>query len=563
MKFFIVTLLLFFSVHTVQAQLDKLMKDKKKKETQQQKPAEKKETAKKETAKKETVETKYKVGQAVEVLYSKRWYPGKITSIRGTSYRVDIGIESVKYNDFPEGSIRLPGSAVMEFKVGDLVDYGTKMNLYKSGTVKEIKDGKYLITAKDGTEAGWFVPEDVKKGEIIVFNLTGANFEVGQRVKVKIMNQWVDCKITNIDQASRRLEVRHGYTDEFVAFDDEKLYVETREKAKEGKQAFTKEVANPYFAVASAINWAAGDERLKDRMPSYYDSYFGYRPEERLQNLPKIKAELEGLVQAIAKFKDQPEQDPNDRWYKLSGETDKELKYSPAFYRAAAEKAGNGLALFMAKMLEGDLKSQFESLSKIGEATDLGAEGKSIWFYEGKSDLNNPGSEKFEAGTYDIVYNGGKEFQASLKNYLLPTYQAAGLSEADIAPLLQKAQAQISQVKDAFFRNLTPMRATFPYRDAGLEETCKKFIKENVPGAVILGVGITDASWDISYNDYGIPECRLKWGGVHFKEPKTGLCAYAALLLAQDYAGSGTYTAKSYVSSLRGFYFGYYVGKCQ
>jgi hypothetical protein len=91
----------------------------------------------------------------------------------------------------------------------------------------------------------------------------------------------------------------------------------------------------------------------------------------------------------------------------------------------------------------------------------------------------------------------------------------------------------------------------------------QKIHQRECSGAVILGVGITDASWDISYNDYGIPECRLKWGGVHFKEPKTGLCAYAALLLAQDYAGSGTYNTKSYVSSLRGFYFGYYVGKCQ
>ncbi len=563
MRILILILLTAFTWNTANAQLDKLIKDKKKKETQTQKPAEKKETAKKETKKEEQAETKYKVGQAVEVQYSKRWYPGKITSIRGTSYRVDIGIESVKYNDFPEASIRLPGSAVMEFKVGDLVDYGTKLEWHQSGTVKEIKDGKYLITAKDGTEAGWYVPEDVKKGEIIVFNLTGQNFEVGQRVKVKIMNQWVDCKITKVDAANRTLEVRHGYTDEFVGFNDEKLYVESREAAKEVKQAFSKDVATPYFAVASAINWASGDERLKDRMPSYYESYFGYRPDERLANLPKIKKELEGMTAAIAKYKDAPEPDPNDRWFSLSGETDKEMKYSPAFYRRAAEHAKDGMALFLGRMLEGDLKTQFDALAKIGEATDLGAEGKFIWFYEGKTDLANPGSEKFEAGTYDVVYNGGKDFLASVKNYLWPTYQAAGMTEADIAPVLQKAQAQIAEVKNAYYRNLTVMKASFPYRDAGLEETCKKFIRDNVPGAQIISVGITDANWDISYTDYDIPECRLKWGGVLFKEPKTGLCAYAALLLAQDYAGSGKYNTKSYVSSLRGFYFGYYIGKCQ
>lgn len=167
--------------------------------------------------------SKFKVGDKVEVKYSGKWYPGKITSVKSGKYRVDIGIDAAAYKDFAEADIREPQAGGHTAKVGDVVEtasakfkVGDKVEVqlggaWYAGTIKGATPGKpYRVELK--YPPGGF--KDINESDIreVVKSTAGSDgqFKVGDVVEAYKAGSWI--KVDILKAESRRFFVHwHGY----------------------------------------------------------------------------------------------------------------------------------------------------------------------------------------------------------------------------------------------------------------------------------------------------------------------------------------------------------------
>ncbi len=68
-------------------------------------------------------------------------------------------------------------------------------------------------------------------------------------------------------------------------------------------------------------------------------------------------------------------------------------------------------------------------------------------------------------------------------------------------------------------------------------------IKEELPDAEILGVGVMSPTWNIEKHSNGVPSVRYKYGMAWVKSAKfdDGYCRIAYVNVLQDYSGGGSY----------------------
>jgi hypothetical protein len=92
----------------------------------------------------------------------------------------------------------------------------------------------------------------------------------------------------------------------------------------------------------------------------------------------------------------------------------------------------------------------------------------------------------------------------------------------------------------------------YTHHDSGEESLMREAIKEEFPGAEVLGVGLKMANWEIEKHSNGIPSSRYKYGMVWLKSPafEDGFCRIAYVNVVGDYAGGSSYadTKANYIS---------------
>jgi len=83
----------------------------------------------------------------------------------------------------------------------------------------------------------------------------------------------------------------------------------------------------------------------------------------------------------------------------------------------------------------------------------------------------------------------------------------------------------------------------YNFHDSNDENLIKDAVKERIPDAEIMGIGVEQASWDIEKLGNGIPKDRYKYGMAWVKSSKfdDGFCRIVHVNIIQDYAGGGTY----------------------
>ncbi len=400
-----------------------------------------------------------------------------------------------------------------------------------------------------------------------IVNFSGKDFKVGEFVHVWYSNAWLETQI--LDVKDGKIKVMYGgYGERWFAFDDRTIRNKPREeaeaKAAEREKAFIAEVVNPYYHYAVAIMWATGDKRLATNTVARVP-WTGARGPKLVKEVPQMAQGLQNLAKLMQdKYGDYADIDvANHPQLKLLNEENKDLKYGASFYREAVKRTKDGLPKFLATRVRSTLDDQLKKLGALGEVSEHAAGGKGVWVAESKADPAVPGYDAFEPGTKDVAMEDGKAWKAALQNYLEPIYKAAGLGDAELAPLYAEADKAMADAKAAFQKNLPVMVVNFPSKDPVVEAFAKSFIVKNVPGANVMKAGTTSADWKVWTNAAGIPESRTRWGGALYKDPVTGLCAYGAVQAGQDYAGGGKYSKDTYFSGMGGAMFAYYVGKCK
>ncbi|MEK7487362.1 MAG: hypothetical protein AABZ60_23780 [Planctomycetota bacterium] len=222
----------------------------------------------------------------------------------------------------------------------------------------------------------------------------------------------------------------------------------------------------------------------------------------------------------------------------------------PSLYRKALEQYredGNRIAeIILNSAYEPKLKFIKEKMATVEKHS---AGGTGIYCYHESNEANS-------ADTVDIVFNKGQKTLEQLKKAIQQLYQPLGKSP-ETSKLLPEMDKAIEDARKAFHANLPVVSATFPYHEAKIEAFCKSYIEKTIPGAIVVQTGVLEEGWKISKNALDIPECRLKWAGVVFKETQTGLYAYSGLQYAEDYSGGGQYNSSGRISSLYGAVFGY------
>lgn len=523
----------------------------------------------------------FKAGDKAEGLETDgKWYAIEILRVEGDKYFVHwVGYDK-KYDRLLEaGKIRptsAPGAAAGVaqpgggFAVGDKVE-ALSFGKYKAATVISIKvvpssgQKKFRVRWDDGSGEYEVLASQMRAPAFV--NFSGKDFQVGQYVHVWYSNGWLETQILEVKDGQIKV-VFGGYGEKWFAFDDEAIRNKVREEqralAKGEEDTFIKEVAGQYYGYAKAVLWATGDERFADATPWVFQSMYGYKAQDALESLPKMAAglaEMTKLMQGkFAAFKgiDVANHPVMSRW----GEKGKEIKYASDTYRQAAAKASEGLPLFILKMNKDAIDKKLAAVKAMGEVSDIAGGGKGIAWSEGSAALGQPGDDSYQPGSQDVIKDGGKLFIAALKNQLQPLFAAAGLGEAAYAPVVAAGEKAVADAKAAFEQGLPVLAVTFPHKDAAVEAFCKSWIVKQVPGAKVLKAGTLDADWKVWKNSIGIPESRTRWGGVVYKDPTTGLCAYASINAGQDYA-AGKFSSATYFSKMGGAVFGAYVGKCK
>lgn len=525
----------------------------------------------------------YKAGDKAEGLETDgKWYAIEILRVEGDKYFVHwVGYDKKFDRLLEAGKIRpasAPGAAsgVAQpgggFNVGDKVE-ALSFGKFKAATVVSVRvlpasgQKKFKVRWDDGSGEYEVVAAQMRAPAFV--NFSGKDFQAGQYVHVWYSNGWLETQVLEVKDGKIKI-VFGGYGEKWFPFDDEairnKVREEQRAQVKGAEDEFIKEVAGPYFGYAIAVLWASGDPRFAERSAQSFDSMYGYKPEERIENLGKLAAGLADMAKLMeTKFAAFKEVSAANRAAQGKLNADKSgARYVGDTYRQAAAKAKEGLPLFVMKMNEAALNRMVDSVKKMGRVVSFGGGiGKGIPVEYGDVELGSPGHDKFQPSTKDVVKDGGKLFVAAVKNQLQPLFAAAGLGEADYAPAVAAAEKAIGEAKSEFEKALPTMSVNFPHKDGEVEQFAKEYILKKYPGGKILKVGTVEADWTIWKNNIGIPESRTRVAGVVFKDPTLELCLYAGINVGQDYAGGGKFSKNNYFSGMGGAIFGAYAGKCK
>ncbi len=102
----------------------------------------------------------------------------------------------------------------------------------------------------------------------------------------------------------------------------------------------------------------------------------------------------------------------------------------------------------------------------------------------------------------------------------------------------------------------TPGAKNFAFRNAAEEKMMKATLK-NAATLEIIKIGLFHGNWQISKNDYGLPNARYKQGFIWVRNTADDhpYCHLYQVNIIQDYAGGGTYAA-SYARFLGDTLFG-------
>lgn len=83
----------------------------------------------------------------------------------------------------------------------------------------------------------------------------------------------------------------------------------------------------------------------------------------------------------------------------------------------------------------------------------------------------------------------------------------------------------------------------YTQHDSSEEDLITSAVKQEVPGATVLQVGVSSPTWEIEKLGNGTPSSRYKYGMAWVKSTTfdDGFCRIAYVNIVQDYSGGGTY----------------------
>jgi hypothetical protein len=364
-------------------------------------------------------------------------------------------------------------------------------------------------------------------------NMSGT-YKVGDRVQVWHNGNgqftWMESRILEINDG--KYKIYYGGSRYNVAtFDESKIRNEAREKAQAERGQYFKDVKK--FRTV-----------LGEYTPDYYIWDNGnVTDDQKIDALKKAMPQIDELDK-LMKEKYADMKDPT--------ENVSDPSLLPSHLRDVVSRKAGTLSQIMAKITSGKLGGKLKSIKEdIAKVDALPGNGKGIWHLTGEGNT---------ADTYDIVFNNGQKTLMELKTYVDKFNQAAGLSgDGGIVAEYQKA---LADAKTAFFANLPASTFDIPYHDATIEGVCRKFLQDQIPGAVILKSGVEEANWRFEKTESGIILARLKWAAIQWKDPKTGQCCFSTFLYDEDALVNGTFQKPGYITSNYGYVFGWAYQKC-
>lgn len=83
----------------------------------------------------------------------------------------------------------------------------------------------------------------------------------------------------------------------------------------------------------------------------------------------------------------------------------------------------------------------------------------------------------------------------------------------------------------------------YTHHESGEDDLIKNAIKDEVPDAEFIDVGVSSPSWKIEKHGNGVPSSRYKYGMAWVKSATfdDGFCRIAYVNIVQDYAGGSSY----------------------
>lgn len=191
-----------------------------------------------------------------------------------------------------------------------------------------------------------------------------------------------------------------------------------------------------------------------------------------------------------------------------------------------------------------DADEYLECLAKVKNPE----KSKLVDFYIKEIEASKKSATNFKGGI-DGLYTGASyswiERSVSLKarKEFIAT-QTGWNSDQDAVTKINSALDDLKIVAIPKLKLLKINPSFFTYRDANAESLMKGYLK-NPAKLKIYKIGLSENSWLIAKNDFGIPLYRYKRGQMLVKNNSDdhGFCKGLFFEIRQDYAGGGTYAA--------------------
>jgi hypothetical protein len=496
-----------------------------------------------------TGEGGFKKGDIAEALNRDgKWYQVEIWNVSEREYGVRwSGVSGPNW--VKKDMVRAKGSGATStfvLVVGDRVH--ANAGGWKPGVVSNVTETggqkKYSIAFDDGSKAN--VGDDM----IRQYNFMGKDFKAGQYIRIWYSgNDSLDAAIVEVKEGKLMI-VYGGHGSKWFAFDAPEIRNDVKTAAlaaaRGSREQFWKDCA-PYQEAVLTFSWLENPSSSGE-LAKWKDRGQYWKEDERIRQIAADYAKLAELAKII---KDKGYEGLATEGGAMSG---KAATGNPTFLIKTAMKREEYGVKLIRLIMETDVTAVKVELQKMPELGNMSG-GKLLSFSDGTRGV---------VSTKEFYFDDSKRVIETLRARSMKFLAAINKTEdAEIHAMLSNLQNTAVETKKTFTANLQQTSLpVFPYKDAVIEAAAKTALEKIVPGAVVLRTGMLDADWKISKNSLGIPECRLKYAGVVFKDPVTGLCAYAPMQMGQDYA-NGTYQARTYISTLYGYSFGYYLAKCQ
>lgn len=498
-----------------------------------------------------TGEGGFKKGDIAEALNRDgKWYEVEIWNLSEQEYGVRwTGVTGPNW--VKKDMVRAKGSGAnqaLAFQVGDRI-HAEVSGAWKSCTIANIADAsgskKYSVTFDDGGRA------DITEDRIRQYNFTGKDFKAGQFVRIRYSgNDSLDTPIVDVKDQQFMI-VYGGHGSKWFPFDSPELRNDVKAAAAAAaagaQQQFWSDCA-PFQEAVLTFSWLE-NPTSSGELSTWTSRGQSWKEEERIQQIRNDYEKLEKLAEII---KAKGYESLAAEGGAMSG---KAATGNPTFLIKTAQKRAEYGAKLVRLVLEADIKTITDFLKTVPELGNMSG-GKLLSFYDDKRGV---------VSTVEYSKNDCKTLIEGQRNRAAKFLAAIGKTEdPEVTKMLTGLQSAATIAKKEFTANIQQSSLpTFPHKDAAIEAAAKTAVEKIIPGAVVIRTGALDADWKISKNSLGIPECRLKFVGVVFKDPVTGYCAYAPMQMGQDYTSNGTYSTTTYISTLYGYVFRYYIAKCQ